>query len=235
MDLEKLSVEDGSYFLHARRWYDVIYLLPIADRFFFILVTSISLFTFVVSILALMRLMPLAPAEPFLYYSPDAVNLLPRIIPLQDGLENPDFALKKYLLSSYVQRRESYSRAKVINNASMIMNNSDAETYRIYRQFMDTANANSPIVVYGAYAERKIRVENVLFIPSRKNNNIAEVTFAADIYSAGEVQTSYHKARMEFSYQPIMVQRNTNAEDERALKVTPMKLVVTGYQVKKRV
>lgn len=232
------SIRDGSYFEEGRRFYSEVYLSIISERVLYLVLTSIAMTTSLIAIIALIRLLPITPTEPFMLRTQDAVHSLPLIKGLAiERSELPDEALKRFFVHQYVTYRESYAKDKIAPRARAIFHWSTRETYDIFRRLIDTSNPRSPVVQYESSAEREIVVENSLITPDPSAGPeayIAKVDFVAYVIRMGKVESSNWTADLSFIYKNAVVEQDKVNPKTGKMIVEPMKFTVNSYAVRER-
>ncbi len=233
----KEKIQDGTYFQDARKWYSVVYMSLISERIFYVILTVIAVLTMVVAIIALNRLMPLTPTIPLFISSNDVLRNLPRIIPLAKPGEQTNPALRRFYVDAYVKSRENYFKDRVNQYVRFIFNNSDRQTYEVFKRLYDTTNPRSPIVTYGAVGQRDIIIIRSDISPSKEAAPDSPAIFNATVYFDATVstytnqETTRWRADLTFEYQDLVVEQDTSKTIETGLKITPMKFVVKSYTV----
>lgn len=151
-------VRTGEYFREARRAYSDVYVEPMADRYLYVIVTLASLVICLLAFFALTGLYPLNPPAPFVYISQDSTEELPLMKPISQPAEEPNLALKKYLVAEYVKRRESYDFTTLELNVRVVRNMSDDETYTAFERLLNPASPQSPIAKYERHTRRTVKI-----------------------------------------------------------------------------
>lgn len=232
------KIRDGSYFEEAREWYSEVYLSLISERVFYIILTAIAVFTSLIALIGLIRLLPIVPAEPFIIRSNDAAHELPLIRRLAErGGEETNVALRRFMVKRYVTYRENYARDKIAPFARVIYKWSTQETYDVYRRYIDTSNPRSPVIRYESTAEREVEVESIDVQPNPsagENAYIAKVNFVAYVIRLNKMETSKWTSEVSFVYKDATVDQEKVDEKTGRMKVTPMEFAVTAYNVRER-
>lgn len=166
----KESVANGSYFQDALDWYAFQYIKPVCERTMLFFVAIITGLTCYVLFLMTREALPLVQKVPVVIYAKDSSTYLPVIKKLKDApdLRTVDEAVVKYLLIQYLRTREEYDfRDANIEDLNLkfnvIKNNSSADEYINFQNFMSEANAASPMNNFGKNVTRKIAIDSVTF------------------------------------------------------------------------
>lgn len=231
------AVEDGSYFLAARRWYSDIYVSVIPQRFFFVFLTVLAALTGLLALVAILRLMPLTPRVPFLYEAEDAYNQIPIIRPIKTyRTQDINDALRRFFLKEYVQQREGYSSASVTLRVNFVRNHSDKNTFARYGAYMDVRNPRSPVQELGIYSTKITRVDaaNVTLQPVATRNDYwqASIPFTVTVNGQQTTRTTNYRADVTFFYKDLIVEQTKDNEDNEPFNITPMRFIVTDYKVR---
>jgi len=174
----KESAIDGTYFKDALDWYLLRYVSPLCDRtimLFVAIIGAISLF-FLIQIID--GLFPLVEKVPIVIRSKDQSLYTPFIKTLRSeqnkGLSVDD-AIAKYLLSIYVNDRESYDYRKsevedVNRKFNRLKNTSSYGEYKNFQLFMSKDNANSPLNEFGHNIYRTVEIKDVTFVTNQQKD-----------------------------------------------------------------
>ena len=196
------KIRDGSYFEDGKKWYDLIYISPISERIYFIIVTIFSIIIFLMALISLYNLLPIVPREAFVYNSGDIVKETPDIIKLRTGDETPDEAIIKFYLEQYVKRRESYSEKDFKTNVYFIRNYSKHNIFSSYYHSVNPDNSRSPVRKLGRGGKIAINITNITHEFVKKSNN-AVINFDKEIItSSGRIKSNW-TATIKLDYKGI--------------------------------
>jgi len=221
-DLMAEKIRSGEYFREARRAYADIYLDPMSERYFFIIVTLLSLLIFFVSSVALSRLYPLAPEVPFAYPTQNFDEEMPVISPLAEPGVPPNLALKQYLLSEYIRRREAFDFGTLETNVRVVHSMSEEAVYNDWQKELDPANPQSPIAQFERHTTRHIQVISARPLP----DGSFDVTYVATLSGPEGVKKAAYIANIAFRYTEVTVDQTTG-------KAPPVNFTVTAYQTRR--
>lgn len=220
------KVRSGDYYREARQWYSAIYHAPLTDRCFFIVVTALAGINTLIALIALLSLLPISPEIPFVLTSKDYTRELPRITRLAEEEEAATPALIRFFVKHYVTKRESYTIDTILGNINAVRAQSVEGVYNIFRRFVDPQNPKSPITLYERHTTRSIRVVSTQ-IDTRKEPYTARVVFDATLTNLRGESTSRFVADMTFRFNEVTIDQETS-------KVSPLRFLVTGYNVKEK-
>ncbi len=233
------AIEDGSYFVQARKWYDVVYMSLMPERCFYIMLTSLAGIVVLLSLLALARLLPISPTEPLLFPMKNVTRDVPVISRIRTSRHQPvNDALQRYFLEQYVQKRENYSFDTVQSAFRFIKYYSDEGVLKTYRRYIDPTSARSPINRYERTLTRDIdvlrvrinRIDGETEDWQKKTDYIATVLFDAYVIGTEQIEATRWKAMLEFEYDPLIMNQPEDLKNGE-LKVDPMTFSVTDYTV----
>ncbi len=229
------KVRSGEYFRDARAMADFDLHDPMSERYVYIFLTLLSLIIFVIAIIAWQGLFPLKPRVPFIFITNDIVEDYPHIKSLVDYQgENPNMALRRFLISNYVQTREEYNAETFDRNHNAIQSLSNSEVLNEYENYILPTNQESPISLYQRHTIRKINIlqARISEIGGESGNSSTPkeyhgtVIFDA-ILTKDDVDgnPTRHQVDIAFKYKDIKLDSNT-------LKIEPYGFIVTSYKIK---
>ncbi|MCE3254998.1 MAG: virB8 [Rickettsiaceae bacterium] len=246
-DFIKASVEDGSYFKDALDWYLLRCVQPVCERTMLFFIAIVTGFISYVLIIAIINALPIRQQVPIVVRAKDQSRYFPVIKKLKDSdqLKNIDEAVAKYLLTGYIQKRESYdfrkSDIQALNNRlNYIKNNSSAQEYAQFQSFLNKdTNPESPLTYFGKDFQRLVDIDSVKFstksddASSEQNNYLVfeEVPVNAQISytlttKINSVTTSTQKylAKISFKFSGVATERKPNSK---------LDFIVTSYKIYK--
>jgi len=167
----KEAAADGSYFKDALDWYFFRYVNPVCDRTLMAFVAIVAAIAMFCLVQIIDNLFPLVQKVPIVIKAKDQSLYTPFIKPLkntQDRAITVDIAILKYLVSTYVDDRESYdyrkSEVEDINKKfRRIRNASSFAEYKNFQTTMSKDNPDSPLNNFGQNIYRTIEVQSVEF------------------------------------------------------------------------
>lgn len=216
------KIESGEYFREARNAYAHMYLDPMVERYLFGVITFLALLIFLFALVSMARLFPLVTPVPFTYMSNDLAEELPVISALPGGHENPNAALKRFLVTQYLTRRESYDIARLELNVRAIKSQSTPEVFDAWQRQLDPGNPESPITLYQRHSTRSINVLNTQFLPDGN----AEVLYEAIVDNRQEQRKTRMMANVAFRYADVTIDQN-NGQTSR------LEFLVTDYRTRR--
>lgn len=218
------KVRSGEYFREARAMYDVSVNDPMAERYFYIFITSLAFCTFLCALFAMQSLYPLARSVPFIYALNDVLEDVPSIMPLRTSPdETVDDAVLFFMAKNYVQQMEGYDINQLDRNYSGIEHNSTPEVFAQYQRMLQLNNPESPVVKYERHSVRHIEILSTRRLETPANR--LEIIFDATVVNAESSQKTRHKVLLGYQYSGVEF-------DEKADKVKPVTFIVSSYSSK---
>lgn len=245
------DIESGAYFTAARQWYFELFHTPIAERSYYIVIILLSIINMYFAVISFMGVFPLKVQAPFIIYSDDVMEDIPRIGRISTaGLPNNNYAVMNYLIASYVENRESYDLSKFELRYRSVWSQSTPEVATEYKNQIDPANSYS---FYQQYTNRFKRVVSVRAINAESGPNglLAHVVFDASVISLADGQEASHsswRADLTYQYTNFFVDQSLDTDNPLARffgltgstvkasgekrQVVPMTFTVSDYKVK---
>ncbi len=252
-DKESLAanVESGTYFIAARQWYSELFHTPIAQRSYYIIIILLSIVNGYYAVMSFLGVFPIRVPVPFITFSSNIWEDIPHIKRITNkAAEDKNVAVMKFLLSSYVENRESYDLPLFELRYRNIWSQSAKNVFDEYKKQIDASN---PYSFYQLYTNRSRRVIDIhsLDYEQGRDEFQAHVTFGATVVSlSNNEDTGYSKWRADISYKytDFMVDQSLDYNNKVARffgltgdslrasgekrKVVPMTFIVSDYKVK---
>lgn len=249
--LTNADIEDGTYIRKARQWYSDIYHVPIAERSFYVIIIVLAILNSLLAVQSFLSIFPLNVKVPFLTYSDDAWADLPIAKKLaSEPLEDKNFAVMKHLVKTYIVNRESYDIENYELRYRNIASQSTKSVFDKYKENMDATNLYSPYRIYTNRFKRNINVASIAFQSTGKDAFARIIFYASvvNVFDGREAKRAKFQVDMNFQYSNFDVDQSLEENvwiarllgltgqsikasgDKR--KITPMKFVVSGYEVR---
>jgi type IV secretory pathway component VirB8 len=197
------KIADGSYFEEARKWYNILYIGPISERIFFIIITIIAIAITVFATLSVINLLPIKPRIPFVYRAKDFIGEIPNMIRLKQANDVSNPALIRYYLSTYVSMRESYDEDRFLMRWAFMRYYNDARTFQEYDRLTNPNNPRSPIRRYGKYADVAVTIDSVEYVQNVTPYR-ATVNFSTEVIGTDQKKKTNWTATLGFEYTDLM-------------------------------
>lgn len=227
-------VEDGSYFRDARLWYDHLYIGPISQRVFFIIVSGFAVLFFIMAILAVTSLLPLSPRIPFVYRNDDFLVHIPNMQRFKAPGEEANPALIRYYLRTYVQMREGYNARRFNLNQKFVRHYSSTSEESEYVQSISRSNPQSPLRRYGRESDVVVEVKRINYdreaLPYR-----ATIDFSTIVMSKEKQQKTDWTATIAFEYTDLTIRnRYDESIGDYVLDYDEPTFRVLSYEMRER-
>lgn len=184
-------------------------------------IAIVSCFTTFASVLAIAVLVPLKSVEPYVIRVDSSTGITDVIKPMKDSKTNYDEAINKYFTQWYVRYREGYSKAlseDYYTNVGLMSGSLEQQKYHAF--FQPENNPQSPLNVYGAYANVKVKIKGTSFIKP----NIAIVRYTKEVeHGLDKPQATHWTATITFTYSGAPM-----SEQDRA--INPLGFQVIEYR-----
>lgn len=204
------KLQDGTYYTEARRWYDVLYISPISERIFFIVVTTCAAFVFLFAFIGLIELLPIKPRVPFVYYAKNMWDEYPWMQRLKRPQDPIDPALMKFYITEYVRRHEGYKESDFLLNQMFIRNYSEPGIFNEYQRLIHPENPRSPIRTYGRSAALYVYVRSYDVFPNQQGEGwLGRIGYTVEVLGTGERKKTDWTANILFLYTPMKVDPQT--------------------------
>jgi len=245
------DIEDGTYFVAARRWYSDLFHTPIAERSYYLIVICLAIINSYYGIASFSRIFPLKPVVPFVIYSQDIYEDMPHIVPLtSSSRDDVNAAVMSFMIKNYVINRESYDLSLYELRYRNIMSQSTDAVFAHYRDLMDASNPYSP---YRLYTNKAKQIVNILSFTYERHPQMshAQVVFEDSVVSLDSNEEIGHtrwRADITFDYTDFVVNQQlaehsavaeffgltpSTAKDSGDNRdVIPMAFTVSDYQTK---
>lgn len=227
------QLRSGAYFEDALKWYDTKYHAPIIEKAYFVVITFLAIIGTIFSIAAFLSLLPIQSHVNFAvkekYFSEKNISL----VPLSDTPEGTDIGLLNFLVTDYIERRESYGVSSLDSNIRRVRALSSAEIFTSYSNALRASNPQSPINTLGNRGRIDTQVNRIQwqFSTGKRfdDGNLpqsAEITFTTITSNGKSQQEQQGKALITFDYTPVQINQET-------LEIIPMSFTVLQYNAVK--
>jgi type IV secretory pathway component VirB8 len=221
-----------SYFAGARSWYQSIYIAPVGERTFFLIVAALAAAILLAAVLAVSSLTPLVTQPPLFirsYGEPDQV--VPRLIQLKEPGDPINPALEQFFITRYILAREGYTARTYAGNLKFVEKQSDEATYSAHQASYANTNPASFAATLGQTGERLVNVISVSTSKS-KDINTAKVQFSAENIGIETAEKSRWTAVIKYKYSDLVIKNEKNPETgRREAVITDPTFQVVGYEV----
>lgn len=203
-------IESGEYFREARSWYDLVYLSPISQRIFFIVVASFACLFMLFAVISVLNLLPISPRVPFAIYNDKPMQLHPKMTRFKKATEPANPAILRFYLTSYVQKREGYSASRILANRAFILRHSVPDVGARYSKQISQSNPQSPVRRLGKNRNMVVEIRQVQLLEGDETSKQqrAQIDFSTSIIANELLQKTNWTAVIGYEYTGLQV-RNT--------------------------
>jgi type IV secretion system protein VirB8 len=155
-------VKSGKYYTDAHSWYANEFVFVVSQRAYIILL--LGLFSFALAILGFFYEItnPAPPKISYVTYSEDIAKSYSVIFPAGgNSIDDPQTKVTKYMLATYVAKREKYSFGHLNDQLAFVRNTTVGTEYLKYEKMMSINNPSSPLMLYQDTNVRNISVKDV--------------------------------------------------------------------------
>lgn len=225
------SIRSGAYFVQARGWYETLYIGPISERTFFIIIAFLAVLVAFFSVSGVMRLLPITDRNPVLVYAtdrPDDVHM--SLLPLTKRQEPVNPAILEFFVTQYVIAREGYFSQTFVANARFVRAQSNVNAYNAYATAYSPTNPQSPIASLGEYGQRLVTIYSVQISPIVDGKGTANVIFSAETKGGEVSSTTNWTAKLDYIYKELITKPVDNPKTgNQELQITDPQFQVVNY------
>lgn len=221
----KEKIQTGDFFRESMDSYHAQYHDIMAERYFFLGVSALSLLMFMMALIGMIMLSPLKTDVPFIYSSTNVENDYPRIKALGSKEEDPNLLLKRFMVINYLKLREEYRVSILERNRAGVEAQSSEDVFQEYVALLDPRNPESPIKKYQRLAVRNIKPISYNLKSNEDGSQVANILYKEEVVTSGaDISVRNMRAIITFSFENVKVNQTTG-------EASPIKFFVTGYQV----
>jgi type IV secretion system protein VirB8 len=174
-------VKSGQYYVDARTWYANRFVFLLSERTYVLIFLSF----FAAGLLILGYFYQATNPAPrhISYISPteDIAKTYSVIVDAGHLPDTPQMQVTKYMLHTYVTRREQYRFGHVKEQLSFVRNTTVADEYLKYEHSISINNPSSPLMIYQDNNEKIIKITQVKMLKSPDTYLRAVVYFDSTI------------------------------------------------------
>ncbi len=204
-------MRQGRYFDQARQWYTALYIGPISERSFFLLLGGMAFLVGLLSLAAVIGLTPLTERPPIVVRNERLNDAIPSLLRLRASGESVNSAMRAYMVKQYVVSREDFHAADFGRNSKFVLAHSDAGTAAAYVASVGPDNPRNPAALLGAYGTRTVTLGNITF-SKVEGVDRAIVQFSTELGGSAPVGKTQWTATIDFNYSDAVVTETTDPE-----------------------
>ena len=224
-------VESGAYFEESRGWYRAMYIGPIAERTFFLIIAIMAGLVAFFGFLSVLVFLPVTDRPGIIIANNEIDENIPYLLPIKQKGEAIRPALQRFFVATYVLKRESYDADGYAANYYFIQAQSDAPTFAGYVAQDGNQNPQSPVATLGAAGKRFVGINSVA-INDLVDPKVATVNFTTETHAGGEPVLTNWTATLQFYYSDLIVNPATDPKTGReTLKTQDPQFQVVNYAV----
>lgn len=210
-----------------KSWYEDRYQTVVVQRNFLALVTIASLAGIIFSVLSVVKIVSSKTIEPFVIGIEDKTGITNVIRPIQQEKYAYDEVLRRYFLTQYITKRETYNiNSFEYNYFTVVRLFSNSGVYGAFRNSVYVSNPNSPVRL--GNTQRTIKIKSIVFMPpiNGQAGFPVQIRFKSEdgdgLNTGGNIK---HKlATISFEFADLVL-----TDEERA--INPLGFQVIGYRV----
>ena len=194
--MQNNNFDRDQYFKDGKTWEQEVYanIRASRNRAWFVAFGSMGLA--LLSLTALLCLMPLKTVEPFVVTVDRATGYMEMAQGLYKGNLTEDEAIAQSNLVRYVSLRESYNPSILRENYEQVSLMSQGKALQEYQHLWDGENPENPSKILGRRSSMEVKVQAISFV----TDNIASVRYVQELYEDSKVKKSYWTAIVGFQY-----------------------------------
>ena len=196
-------VRSGRYFDEAKAWYRTLYISPISERSFFLLIAVLAGLIGLMALMAVHSLLPLSEQPGLLVRNGDIDQRVMSLHGLRPRGNAMNPALEKFFVMQYVASRESYSPADYATDSAFVRAHSDANVLAQYNAVYGAANPRSPANILGSTGKRIVTLGEAVG-HLRKQPHTATVKFSTELQGVGVNAKTQWTATLSYYYSPLL-------------------------------
>jgi type IV secretory pathway component VirB8 len=199
------AIRSGAYFEQSRDWYRTIYIGPIPERTFFLIIALLAGLVAVGSVIALMAFLPITERPPIVLANNQINDVVPQISHIKPNKSAPlNPALMNFFVLNYVTIYETYNAKDYAANFNFIQAHSDAATFAQYATAYGSTNPQSPAAILGATGERDVTIDSI-DINDKVDPHTAKVNFTTELVGIPTANKTRWTATIQFYYSDLTV------------------------------
>ena len=195
-------LRSGAYFEDSRQWYQALYIGPIAERSFFLIIAGLASLVALAGIIAATALLPITTREGLLLANKQMDEKFFFLAPMDYLAFSVSDPVLGFYLSSYVRSQfETYHYEK---KYAFVRAHSDTPTFQQFVTNYAATNPESPLNVLARGAEQRVEVTNIT-LNTAQEPYVASVQFRNHRIENGVRATEQWTATIGYYYSPLEV------------------------------
>ena len=220
-------IRSGRYYAEARDWYKTLYIGPISERSFFLLIAGLAAAISLLALLAVHSLLPLTWRPGLIVYNHDVDGQRPSLGVLQPHGASMNGSIEKFFVMQYVVARESYQPTDFAADSAFVRAHSTPEVANQYAALYGPANPRSPANVLGSSGKRVVTLGDIAVRRGSKMPRQVTVKFSTALQGVGVEAKTQWTATLSYYYSPLL----TKEGGPQGLLVKDPQFKVVSYAV----
>jgi type IV secretory pathway component VirB8 len=213
-------MRQGSYYQQSRQWFQTLYIAPIAERSFYLLISILAGLIAVAAFMAVIGFLPVTDRPAIMIANERIDTTMPVITRLREGDTNLNAALRDFYLKRYVEAREGYTVQSFLANSLFVTAHSDESTQAAYAAAVGPDNPRNPAALLGEYGRRTVTIASVSVrsVGNESVPSVATVRFSTELSGIGVISKTEWTATIGYYYSDAVVSEVTDPDtgQERA-------------------
>ena len=197
-------IRAGSYYQESRKWYQALFIGPISERTFFLIIAALAMLVGITGIVSVVLLLPITERPAILIASERMDETALDLIRMRAGHEPMNPAVREFFVKQYVERRESYDSVRYPKHYAFIQAHSDAGTFATYADGFAPQNPSNLLATLGERGKRWADVRWVE-VNDSVQPNVAVVRFSTETLLNNMSSITQWTATIGFHYSDIAV------------------------------
>ncbi len=225
------ALTDDAYFKGARQWFTELYIAPISNRGFFLVISALGLLSLFVVLVAMIGFMPVRQQMTLVVNNPRIDEAVIDVQPLRLPGTELNEAFKKFMVAHYVTMREAYKAKDWESQRAFVRAHSDNLMIAAYEAATAETNPNSYRASLQQVGERLITIRNIQ-ITNKDDLYEAVASFTAEFKNVTNLPQSSWTATLRFQYSntELGLSKSMNGDSEKITATIPL-FKVLSYEV----
>lgn len=225
------TIRNGTYYEQSRAWYADLYIGPIAERSYFLVVALLAMLVAWCAVVAVSNLLPIKARPGMIIPSERPDDVIPNIKRIKPVGASIEPAMEQSFAALYVRMRESYAFSQYASNYAFVVAHSDQPTAVAFAEQYASSNPQSLAAQLGYSGQRLIYVDKVV-IDDKTEPRTADVSwYAEQINLAASNAPARGRTRLQYYYSPMVVTPGKDAAGKPIVTTQDPQFQVVNYAV----
>ncbi|MFM9889373.1 MAG: VirB8/TrbF family protein [Rickettsiales bacterium] len=224
-------IRSGAYYKESRAWYAALYIGPISERSFFLLVAMLASFVALFGIIAMTSLLPLTSRPGIVIRSDRPDDVVPHVQRIKPTGAPIEPAMERNLIALYVKMRESYEYSHYTSNYAFIVAHSDQPTAAYFAKQYSSTNPQSLAAQLGYNGQRLLFIDSVV-IDDKVEPRTATISWRSELINlAVSTIPARGTTRLQYYYTPMVVTPGTDEAGRPITTTQDPQFQVVSYDI----